>query len=102
MNAIITNNMDKIQLLCKQNKVIELYAFGSVTDSKKFNANSDVDLIIKFDNIPVEDYADYYFDLAEGFEKLFGRRVDLLIDKPIKNPYFKEAVEESKTMIYAA
>ncbi|HNR18786.1 MAG TPA: nucleotidyltransferase domain-containing protein [Bacteroidia bacterium] len=99
---LINQNIQAINELCRKHKVKELYAFGSVVDERKFNEKSDVDLIVKFDNIPVENYADYYFDLAEGFEKLFDRKVDLLIDKPIKNPYFKEAVEESKTMVYAA
>jgi len=99
---IIQDNIEAIKQLCLKHHVKEMFAFGSVTNSKKFNDQSDVDLIIKFEEIPVEEYADHYFDLADELEKVFGRRVDLLIDKPIKNPYFKEAVEESKTRIYAA
>lgn len=99
---IINQNMEAIKQLCINHHVKELYAFGSVTNEKKFNDKSDVDLIVKFDSIPVEDYADYFLDLAEKLETLFGRKVDLLIDKPIKNPYFRQAVEETKTKIYAA
>lgn len=50
-----------INKLCETHKVKSLYAFGSVlTDN--FNKESDIDLIVDFSNIDVEDYADNYFD----------------------------------------
>jgi uncharacterized protein len=104
MNAIITNNLDKIQSLCEKYKVKELYAFGSVTDDKKFTAKSDVDLLVEFDkkNIPEEDFADYFFDLADSFEKLFKRKVDLMTANSLQNKYFIASVNESKTRVYVA
>lgn len=99
---IITNNLNEIKSLCIQHKVKELFVFGSAA-SDKFNENSDVDLIVKFNNnIPVEDYADLYFDLADAFEDLFKRKVDLMTDKPIKNKYLKLNIDAGKQMIYAA
>lgn len=99
---IITNNLNEIKALCEQYKVKELYVFGSAV-SDSFNADSDVDLIVKFNNdVPVEDYADLYFDLADGLESLFKRKVDLMTDKPIKNKYLKLNIDASKQMIYAA
>ena len=99
---IITNNLNKIKALCEQYKVKELYVFGSAV-SDNFNADSDVDLIVKFNNdVPVEDYADLYFDLADDLEGLFKRKVDLMTDKPIKNKYLKLNIDASKQMIYAA
>jgi len=35
-------------------------------------------------------------DLSE----LLERPVDLLLDEPIENPYFKEELEETKLLIY--
>ena len=99
---IITDNINEIKTLCEQHKVKELFVFGSAA-SNKFTDKSDVDLIVKFNsNVPVEDYADLYFDLAENFERLFERRVDLMTDKPIKNRYLKQSIEKSKQVIYAA
>jgi len=99
---IITNNLNEIKALCEQYKVKELYVFGSAV-SDNFNAGSDVDLIVKFNNdVPVEDYADLYFDLADGLEGLFKRKVDLMTDKPIENKYLKLKIDASKQMIYAA
>ena len=42
------------------------------------------------------------FGLLEGLEGLFGAPVDLVVDSAIKNPYFRESVQRSKALIYAA
>lgn len=99
---IITNNLNQIKALCEQHKVKELYVFGSAT-TDSFNEKSDVDLIVKFDaNIPVEEYADLYFDLADGFENLFKRKVDLMLLKPIPNRFLRENIDSTKRLLYAA
>jgi predicted nucleotidyltransferase len=46
------------------------------------------------------DYADAYFELADNFEKLFKRPVDLVTDKSLKNPYFIKSVNQTKTLLY--
>ncbi len=99
---IITNNILSITSLCQQHKVKELYVFGSAAKNE-MNENSDVDFIVKFDpEIPVEDYADLYFDLAEALEQLLKRNVDLLTDKPIRNKYLRQGIEETKRIVYNA
>ena len=45
---------DRIQSLCATHKVRKLYAFGSVL-TDKFGNDSDVDLVVEFDPIPVND-----------------------------------------------
>ena len=68
----IQQHINSVHDLCKKHKVKELYAFGSVLDQTKFNDESDVDLIVKFnDDVLVEDYADLYFDLADELELIF-------------------------------
>ena len=46
------------------------------------------------------DYADTYFTLANKFEYLFRRPVDLVTDKSLSNPYFIKSVNQAKTLIY--
>ena len=46
-------------------------------------------------------YGDAYFGLLEGLEMLFGGPVDLIVDSAIRNPYFRQRVEESRTQLYA-
>jgi uncharacterized protein len=45
---------------------------------------------------------DRYFSLAEGLEQIFGRPVDLVTTRAIKNPYFCRIVDETSRLIYAA
>jgi predicted nucleotidyltransferase len=100
---LIQQHINSINDLCKKHKVKELYAFGSVLDENRFNDESDVDLIVKFnDGVLVEDYADLFFDLADGLELIFTRRVDLMINKHIPNKYLRENIEETKKIIYEA
>jgi predicted nucleotidyltransferase len=95
--------LDRYQLiltkLCKEHRVKSLYAFGSVL-TKQFNNDSDVDLIVSFYDIPVEDYVDNYFDFKFSLQDIFSRPVDLLEEQAIKNPYFRQKINNSKQLIY--
>jgi len=93
--------MDKINTLCMVHNVKTLFAFGSVC-TDEFNDKSDVDLLISFMPMDYGDYADTYFDLADRFEKLFNRPVDLVTDKSLSNPYFIESINKTKTLIYGS
>ena len=42
-----------------------------------------MDMVVDFDMVTLEDYADNYFDLKFSLEDIFGREVDLLEDKAI-------------------
>ncbi|VEN73266.1 hypothetical protein EPICR_140027 [Candidatus Desulfarcum epimagneticum] len=57
-----------------------------------FTENSDIDLLIKFKDIPFEKYADNYFKLHELFENMFGRKVDLMTENSLSNPYLLSAM----------
>jgi predicted nucleotidyltransferase len=68
MNRLESYTKDIIKL-CEAHRVKSLYAFGSVlTDN--FNKESDIDLIVDFSNIEVEDYADNYFDFKFSLSKI--------------------------------
>jgi predicted nucleotidyltransferase len=88
-----------ISKLCRLYKVKTLYAFGSVL-TDKFDKDSDVDLIVDFREIPVEDYADNYFDLKFSLQDILKRPIDLLEEQAIKNPYFRQSIEQKKQLIY--
>lgn len=87
--------------LCKAHKVKSLYVFGSVL-SDNFNAESDIDLIVDFTSMDVEDYADNYFDFKFSLQELFKRPIDLLEEKAIKNPYFRESVNQKRQLVYGS
>jgi hypothetical protein len=79
--------------------VRSLFAFGSVC-TDKFNDKSDIDLLVAFKPMDHVEYADAFFELADKFEKLFERQVDLVTEKSLKNPYFIESVNKTKTLLY--
>ena len=99
MQRLLSDNLDKIKSLCIIHNVKNLFAFGSIC-TDKFNDDSDIDLLVSFNPMDYSDYADSYFDLAEKFERLFKRQVDLVTDKSLKNPYFIDSVNKTKTLLY--
>ena len=96
---IIENYSKDITELCKTHKVKSLYAFGSVL-TEKFNNESDIDLIVDFQQLDVLDYGDNYYDLKFSLESMLKRNIDLLEQKAIKNPYFIKTINKNKKLIY--
>ena len=96
---VLEKNIAFVKKLCKKYKVEKLYVFGSVL-TNHFTQKSDIDLLVRFGKMRQYDYADNYFDFKFALEDSFGRNVDLLEDKAIKNPYLRQSIDESKTLIY--
>ena len=96
---LINNNIQKIIDLCKKHKVRKLFVFGSIL-TNRFNDESDVDLVVDFNKSEVSDYFDNYFDLKYAVEDILGRKVDLLEEQTIKNPFLKKEVDSTKALIY--
>ena len=88
-----------IERLCVDHNVKHLYVFGSaLTD--RFTEKSDIDLVVDFDQIDVDEYADNYFDFKFSLETVLNRRVDLLEEQAIKNPYFRQVINQSRQLVY--
>ena len=98
---LIRKNMAQIIALCEKHKVLQLYVFGSIL-TDKFNKDSDVDFTVIFDRnaLPLLVYGENYFDFKFALEDLLKRDVDLVEYNAIKNPYFKEELDETKQLIY--
>ena len=99
MNELLKNRIEEVIALCEKLSVEKLWVFGSIT-STKFSEESDIDFLVSFKNLKIEDYAENYFLLAENLEKIFARKVDLVTVKSLSNPYFIEEVNKSKSLIY--
>jgi predicted nucleotidyltransferase len=98
---LITQYLNQIQQLCRKHNVSELFVFGSVLGDS-FNEGSDIDFVVDFSGITLEDYADNYFDLKFSLEELLKRDVDLLEKKALRNPYLLESIDSTKQLVYAA
>lgn len=96
-------NIDTIRALCKKYKVAKLWVFGSIL-TPRFNESSDVDFSVDFKSEEINnerlDWADLFFDFIRELELLLGRRVDLVDEAAIRNPYFKKELEATKQLIY--
>jgi len=88
--------------LCRRFQVKELHLFGSSTRASSLSDVGDLDFLVRFAPLPPASHAESYFGLAEGLTAMFDRRVDLVEMDAIRNPFFREAVEESRKLIYAA
>lgn len=98
MNTLSTYK-NEINALCESHRVKNLYAFGSVLTSN-FNSNSEIDLLVDFKDLDIKDYADNYFDLKFSLQNILNRSVDLLELHAVKNPYFKQALDKTKVLVY--
>ena len=92
---------EQLAELCRQYHVQRLELFGSAL-REDFDAQSDLDFLVEFEPLPAGSYARTFFGLIEALEKLFQRPVDLVVASAIRNPYFRESVERTKTLLYAA
>lgn len=96
----IQRHVKEIEYLCRSYKISRFELFGSAL-SDEFSPESDIDCVIDF----VEDGGNYferYFDFKAGLEGLFGRSVDVVVGKAIRNPYFRASIDASRRLVYAA
>ena len=99
MNPIIKQALPQLQALCTRHHVAQLYLFGSAAGAG-FGPESDVDLVVRFKADEIDDYAGNYFTFWDNLENIFNRKVDLVTDNAIRNPYFRKSVDQSKVLLY--
>ncbi len=93
---------DELKRLCLAYGVRRLDLFGSASTGLYEQGESDLDFLVEFQPAALKAYADAYFGLLEALGGLFGRPVDLVVASAIKNPYFLQSVEQTRTPIYEA
>ena len=86
--------------LCQNHKVRYLYAFGSSITERFDEQKSDIDLIVEVDEADPVKKGDYLLSLWDNFEGFFHRKVDLLTESSVKNPYLRNSIESTKILIY--
>jgi uncharacterized protein len=101
MHKFILDRIKDLKEICEACDVRKMYIFGSAC-TVKFNNKSDIDILVSFKDISIEKYTDNYFELHYRLEGLFGRKIDLLTENSLSNPYLIESIEETKQLLYAA
>ena len=99
MANIVDQYLPQIQALLRSYGVERAYAFGSVVKGTQ-HEDSDVDFIVSFsEDMDYVSYADNYFALAHSLEALLNRKVDLVTEKTLKNPYLIQSINNHKVQV---
>ncbi len=99
-HPVISKQAADVERLCRRYRVRRLALFGSAAIGRDLAAAGDLDFVVEFEPLPPGVYANTYFGLLEALQRLFNKPVDLVVESAIRNPYFMEAVEATRTPIY--
>jgi predicted nucleotidyltransferase len=90
---------EKIAAFCHRWQITEFAIFGSALRND-FNALSDIDILISFNDaaeITLLDMAQMQVEL----ERLFNRPIDLVEKAALRNPYRRREILETYQVVYA-
>ncbi|MGA2260726.1 MAG: nucleotidyltransferase family protein [Acidobacteriota bacterium] len=85
---------------CRRRKITEFAIFGSVL-REDFLPESDIDVLITFDPSAQWSLFDLV-DMKDELEQLFGRKVDLVEKRALRNPFRKREILRTMQVMYAA
>jgi hypothetical protein len=96
----ISKDRKRFILLCRNHSVRYLYAFGSSVTGRFDENASDIDLLVEIDSKDPIDRGEKLLELWDQFEIFFRRKVDLLTDSSIRNPFLRKSIDLTKVLIY--
>jgi len=102
MVELVERNRSEIERMCARFNVSRLEMFGSALTDQFDPKSSDIDLLVEFKPLEEGRHADAYFGLLEALKELLGREVDLVMKSAVRNPYFKQKIEQRREVLYAA
>ena len=100
MIPLISQHADELAELSRRHHVKRLDVFGSAASGNFNPDSSDIDFLVDYQPFPAGGKTDAYFGLLEDLQRLFDLRVDLVVDRAIENPYFRQNVAKSKVPVY--
>jgi predicted nucleotidyltransferase len=96
----INKHLQELISLCRKYNVDSLYVFGSALTSSFDNDKSDIDLLVDISIVDPIERGEALIGLWNHLEELFGRKVDLVTENSLRNPYLKSSIENTKRLIY--
>jgi len=88
--------------ICRRHNVRRLDVFGSALDRSFDPRTSDLDFLVEFGVFTKGEYSEHYFALIEDLKSLFGRPVDAVVSRAVRNPYLLESINRTREALYAA
>ena len=71
MIPIVAERSAELESLCQRYSVLRLELFGSAATGEYRQADSDLDFLVEFQELPVMTYGAAYFGLLKSLEHLF-------------------------------
>lgn len=100
LDVEIKKNLPALINLLKLNGVKSAWLFGSAA-SANLDHESDIDILVNLkDGLDPAQAGENLWKLQENMVELFNRNVDLLTERSIKNPFFKEEINKTRIKIY--
>jgi predicted nucleotidyltransferase len=87
-------------VLSTSDVIKKLYLFGSAITPRFNDATSDIDVLIETEDLPPEQKGEQLIALWENLEKLFNRKVDLLTENALHNPFLIKEINKTRKLIY--
>jgi len=100
MTRVLAIDHDRIADFCRHWRVTEFALFGSILRDD-FRPDSDVDVLLTFE--PGAPWT--LWDLSRmrtELESIFGRDVDLVEKKALRNPFRRRSILADQQVVYAA
>lgn len=100
IHDFISKDIEGFRQLCQEYRVSTLDIFGSASREDFDALRSDIDLLVEVDEDDPMEKGEKLFGLWDSLEAYFGRKVDLLTQTSLKNPYLRKQIETTKKRIY--
>jgi predicted nucleotidyltransferase len=94
--------LDAIAAACRQHHVARLHVFGSVLRPDYMPGESDIDLLVEFEDLQPTELVEPYFGLEQELIESMGSSIDLVMATAVRNPIVRADIDASKQLIYAA
>ena len=102
MIPIVKERVVELQRLCVRYRVLRLDLFGSAATDDDRRGESDLDFLVEFQTLPSGEYADAFFGLLEASNVSLDTVWISLSTRPSKTLSSDNAVDETRTPLYAA
>lgn len=102
--TLIQNRLGEPRTLCRRHGVARLEVFGSAAHPATFDAQrSDIDFIVVFARDTEQGpWLASYFNRLDDLQHLLDRRVDLVMERAMHNPYVVLDANRTRQVVYAA
>jgi uncharacterized protein len=89
---------------CRKWRIREFSLFGSVLNPDEFRSDSDVDVLVVFEECD-RDWGPWGSGreaMRSALETIFGRKVDIVERRRLVNPFIRHSILTTHRMVYAA